>query len=127
MTFKEEDIRGISLDPTDEWICDEDTQDVSVMINGLEAYATRFFDVNLEEQYADGYVDTYAVVDPQALLVKGVCFVLKTNENGPDDNRELDIKFTNIPEGKMFFEALVKAGEGLGLNFKEEMRKTVFP
>ncbi|MBQ6128719.1 MAG: hypothetical protein IJI51_03575, partial [Lachnospiraceae bacterium] len=54
-------------------------------------------------------------------------FVLKTNDNGEDDNRELKISFTNQPEQKAIYAQLAKSGGEVFREFVRDYLKETSP
>ncbi len=117
MTFSKRDISNISVEMDDDWQ-QEDDGTWSVMITGLEGFACLFFNVDLDEEYPDGWVDTYAIVEPDKTSVTGILFVLQTNDDGLMDKRELFVKITNEPEMKALYAQMEKTG---GREFRDTM------
>lgn len=125
MTFTDGDIAKISFDTSDEWQYHEDDQTCSIMIGGMDGFALRFFDADLDKKYTDGWLDTYAVINPVKRLVEKIYFVLTTNEGGDDDGRELEIAITNLPEKKKLFDRLEKRAEECGeLGFSDFIQES---
>ncbi len=109
MTFIEENISNISVDMTDDWQYDDDGT-CSVMINGLEGFACNFFQVDLDDQYPDGWVNTYVIIDPTEKKVIRVLFTLDLNSEDENDGRELLLAITNPAEMEALYRRLEESG-----------------
>ena len=105
MTFSKEKMKHLNLDHNDDWQMDEDTKTVSVMFNGLEPYICQFFDIDLDNQYPDGWIDSYASIDVAEKTVISLYFHFESNA-GDESDRELELKITNYPEQVALYAAL---------------------
>ena len=126
MTFTEMEIKEAQLivDYNDEWQFEDDDKTVSVHFYGLEKYVRRIFD--LEDDYGDDWIDCYATINP----VKGVVtelFLQFTSNMDQDEvpDRELQIKITNYPEGKMLLNEMLENDKDVGgfIRFIEETKE----
>lgn len=120
MTFTDEEIKReiISVAYDDEWIDDEE-KTVDVRFYGFENRLRRFF--NLEDDYGNDWIDCYATIDPVEGMVTGIYMQFVSNCDMPD--RELQIKITNIPEGKALFNALLDSDkDGTFTRFIEDAK-----
>lgn len=105
MTFLK-NIQDIILDDdNDNWLIKEENGTCSVKFFGLSEMILRLFDYDLNKQFPDGWVDSYAIIDPIKQIVIELYFVITTNGN-PEDDRELCVKLTNYPEQKAFYNRL---------------------
>ena len=105
---------NIKLDTTSDYMCnDEDWPkvccDVMVECEALVDLAETIFG----KEYGDGYVDTYAFIDPERRLVTDFHIIYKAEDDSQDD---MTIKVTDIADQVDYFITLEEQG---GKEFKE--------
>ena len=112
MTFTDEEIKRekISVAYDDEWQFNDEEKTVDVRFYGFENRLRRFF--NLEDDYGNDWIDCYATIDPVKEIVTEIYMQFVSNCDMPD--RELQIKITNIPEGKALLNALLDSDKDWG-------------
>ena len=98
MTFRVSELKNVAIDNDDEWQIEDYT--VSVKFYGLENFVCKMFDIDLTEQFLDGWIDSYAYIDPLYKTVTELYFDFQSNA-GIENDRELNIKITNQIEGRM--------------------------
>ncbi len=102
------DLENISVDPEDEWqICDNH---MTVKIFGLEKYPLMMFNLDLEKDYPDGWIDTYAIGDPINKNIQRIEFIVTLNTGDVKDDLELFANITNITEGKALYQQILLSG-----------------
>lgn len=123
MTFTDEEIKRekISVDYNDEWQFNDKEKTVDVRFYGFENRLRRFF--NLEDDYGNDWIDCYATIDPVKEIVTEIYMQFVSNCDMPD--RELQIKITNIPEGKALLNELLDSDKVYGgfIRFIEDAKK----
>ncbi len=105
---------NIKLDTTSDYMCnDEDWPkvccDVMVECETLVDLAKTIFG----KEYGDGYVDTYAFIDPERRLVTDFHIIYKAEDDSQDD---MTIKVTDIADQVDYFIILEQQG---GKEFRE--------
>ena len=116
MTFTENEIKNEKLivDYDDEWQFDDDDKRVNVKFYGFENRIRKFF--GLKDDYGEDWIDCYATIDPVNEYVTEIFMQFTSNCDEPD--RELQIKITNKPEGRLLFNTLLDGDKDFG-GFKE--------
>ncbi len=123
MTFLKENMDIISVDHSDEWQTTDDHW--TIKIYGLETYPIRMFDLDLENEYTNGWIDTYAIGDPINKRVLRIEFIITLNTGNVKDDRELFIEITSKEEGEMLYEAITKDASKDLLEFLEDSENEV--
>lgn len=112
MTFTDKEIKDekISVDYNDEWQHDDEDKTINVKFYGFEDRLRKFF--NLEDDYEDDWIDCYATIDLEEDVVTEIYMQFTSNCDVPD--RELYLKITNYPEGKMLLSELLENDKQFG-------------
>ena len=89
------------------WNYDEDDENVfNVQVGGISDDIAKNEGIDLENDYPDGWVDTYAVVDKKRKIVTGIeaTFIL----NAPGDPNDEKTVYIELPDtdGKIAFNEL---------------------
>lgn len=105
MTFVENELNNLQLDNDDEWQIEDDIHLVSVKFYGLETVMFKLFDIDLDNQFPNGWIDSYAYIDPLTKTVTEI-YLNFSSGIGVEYDRELDIKITNSREQHIIYDKL---------------------
>ena len=75
------------------------------MFNGLEKFVCNFFGLDLDNDYPNGWINSYATIDPVEKTVTELYFFFESNA-GTGNDKELGLKITNYPEQTALYAAL---------------------